>query len=123
MSLTKQACIRSLEILNKEASRICDDLECENCCYETDNSFECKLEKSIKNLDQLIIEHFYNPSLLLKELHQDDVVWDSVINEWIKINRIIQTASNNYMIYFSRFNSHDECSVIFKKGRFYRKHR
>lgn len=58
MSLSKQECINSIDILDLMTCCYCDEVECEKCPYYTGSDIYCKADEAINMLYELIYEYF-----------------------------------------------------------------
>ncbi|MCI9092709.1 MAG: hypothetical protein HFF36_02825 [Coprobacillus sp.] len=114
MSLTKEECTKALDNITLEVSTMDN---------EDTRLIESNVDVEINLLDDLIKDHFDNPSLKLEELKENMWVWDRKYNMW---NCILETrinCANEKEIEFKYSLEKDEeiYNDIFEENRFYRK--
>lgn len=107
--LTKEECLKALDILTKH--------ECCCCDFEDDECLcQCALEQM---LNQLIEEHFDNPPLKFEELRKNMWVWDDVKKNYDQMKRI--TIINSEKRPYKYIDFERNGVIEFEEGRFYRK--
>ena len=101
-----------LSILNQIALNY--DAEYVNECHD---DFCVSMRNNIKQLENLIKEHFDNQPLKFEDLEENMWVWVKKLNGYFKINSIVDLTAENWKKYVDFGFGYIE----FKENMFYRK--
>lgn len=105
-----------LSILNQIALNY--DAEYVNECHD---DFCVSMRNNIKQLENLIKEHFDNPPLKFEEIEDLDILWHNKREEYIKVTSKFINKIGKETICFVYFGSDYEDYDYFEEGMFYRK--
>lgn len=108
-----------LNILNQIALNY--DAEYVNECHD---DFCISMRNNIKQLENLIKEHFDNQPLKFEDLKPNMWVWDKDFNGWGEFLRIVEICVNKYGEKLVKCLASGDSSLqtrSYKENRFYRK--